>query len=86
MPTISQFYGISIEMYYNDHAPPHFHVYYGDEEAIITIDPIAIHEGQLSNRTWRIVKEWAELHQEALREDWQRAQNHESLKKIPPLR
>jgi hypothetical protein len=25
MPTISAFYGILIRMFYNDHAPPHFH-------------------------------------------------------------
>lgn len=26
MPTISTFYGILIQMFWNDHAPPHFHV------------------------------------------------------------
>jgi len=25
MPTISVFYGIVIQMFWNDHAPPHFH-------------------------------------------------------------
>ena len=25
MPTIAQFYGIIIQMYFNDHNPPHFH-------------------------------------------------------------
>jgi hypothetical protein len=25
MPTISQFYGITIRMYFDDHPPPHFH-------------------------------------------------------------
>jgi hypothetical protein len=29
MPTISQFYGITIRMYFDDHPPPHFHAYYG---------------------------------------------------------
>ena len=28
MPIISQFYGIIIKMFYNDHAPPHFHAIY----------------------------------------------------------
>jgi len=27
MPTISWFYGIAIRMFYNDHAPPHFHAF-----------------------------------------------------------
>lgn len=33
MPTIVQFYGILIQMYYNDHSPPHFHVRYGNARA-----------------------------------------------------
>src|SRR5208283_614651 len=37
MPRISQFYGIAVYMYYRDHAPPHFHAIYGDDEAIIDI-------------------------------------------------
>jgi len=33
MPTISEFFGILIRMYYDDHNPPHFHVFYGEYEA-----------------------------------------------------
>jgi uncharacterized protein DUF4160 len=33
MPTISEFYGIMLRMYFMDHAPPHFHAIYGDSEA-----------------------------------------------------
>jgi hypothetical protein len=29
MPTISRFFGILIQMYFDDHNPPHFHVKYG---------------------------------------------------------
>ncbi|MGI8549822.1 MAG: DUF4160 domain-containing protein, partial [Dehalococcoidia bacterium] len=32
MPRISTFYGLVISMYFNDHAPPHFHVTYGEYE------------------------------------------------------
>ena len=39
MPSISEFYGLSIYMYNNgrEHNPPHFHVFYGDIECIIDI-------------------------------------------------
>ena len=30
MPTISVFYGVLIKMYWNNHAPPHFHVEYAE--------------------------------------------------------
>jgi hypothetical protein len=29
MPTISFFYGIAIQMFFDDHNPPHFHARYG---------------------------------------------------------
>jgi len=32
MPTISWFYGNSIRMYFNDHAPPHFHAIIGGDD------------------------------------------------------
>jgi hypothetical protein len=33
MPTISEFFGIVIRMYWDDHPPPHFHALYGEHEA-----------------------------------------------------
>ena len=36
MPEISRFFGIVIAMYYDDHAPPHFHAIYGSEKAEIS--------------------------------------------------
>lgn len=30
MPLISRFFGILIYMYFDDHAPPHFHAEYGE--------------------------------------------------------
>jgi hypothetical protein len=37
MPTISGFYGILIRMFFNHHAPPHFHARYAEFEATIDI-------------------------------------------------
>jgi hypothetical protein len=37
MPTICRFYGILIQMYFGDHAPPHFHALYAEFEALIDI-------------------------------------------------
>lgn len=50
MPQISQFFGISIYMYYDEHNPPHFHVIYGKNEGQIGISPLALIEGKLSGR------------------------------------
>jgi hypothetical protein len=35
VPTISQFFGIVIQMFWREHAPPHFHALYGEFEALI---------------------------------------------------
>lgn len=35
MPEICRFFGIIISMYYDDHPPPHFHVRYGEEKALV---------------------------------------------------
>lgn len=47
MPEISRFYGIIIRMFYNDHNPPHFHVIYQENEALIDIRTLEIIEGSI---------------------------------------
>jgi hypothetical protein len=37
MPTISRFYGIEIMMRYNEKHGPHFHAYYSEWEAQVSI-------------------------------------------------
>jgi len=85
MPEISRFFGIIIAMFYDDHAPPHFHVRYGEQKAIITIDTLTISQGWLAPRVHGLVMEWAALHKEELREDWALAEQQAPLKKIKPL-
>jgi len=36
MPTISIFFGITVQMYWRDHPPPHVHVFYGGAEALLS--------------------------------------------------
>ena len=40
MPEISRFYGIVVQIYYADHAPPHFHVQYAGETAKFEIETL----------------------------------------------
>ena len=48
MPEVSRFFGIIIALYYNDHAPPHFHAKYGEDEATIIIETGEVLDGRLS--------------------------------------
>ncbi len=40
MPEISRFLGMVIRMYWDEHPPPHVHVEYGGETAVVRIDPL----------------------------------------------
>lgn len=85
MPEISRFFGIIISMYYNDHPPPHFHVRYGKQKAIVSIQTLTFLEGYLSPRVLGLVVEWAALHQTELLQNWQLARENIPLQKIIPL-
>jgi hypothetical protein len=85
MPEISRFFGIVIAMYYNDHPPPHFHVRYGGQKAIIAISTLSLLQGSLSPRVFGMVMEWASLHQTELLENWDLARRQAPLEKIAPL-
>ncbi|MEP5764932.1 MAG: DUF4160 domain-containing protein [Halieaceae bacterium] len=64
MPEISRFFGIVIAMYYNDHAPPHFHARYAGSEIRVNIENGDILSGQLSARAEQLVQEWLALHRD----------------------
>ncbi|MGH7155144.1 MAG: DUF4160 domain-containing protein [Acetobacteraceae bacterium] len=85
MPELSRFFGIVIAMFYDDHAPPHFHVRYGRQRATVAIETLAVLQGALSPRVRGLVTEWAALHQAELREGWERARQHAPLNPIAPL-
>ena len=86
MPTISVFYGIVIQMFWNDHAPPHFHALYGEFEALIAIPSLQVMEGELPRRAMALVLEWAELRRDALMEDWELCSKKQMPLRIAPLR
>jgi hypothetical protein len=85
MPTISMFYGILIRMYWNDHAPPHFHVEYGEYRAQYLIETLVLSRGQLPRRAHALVLEWAAMHRNELMEDWELCQLKQQPKMISPL-
>jgi Domain of unknown function (DUF4160) len=85
MPTISTFFGIAIRMYYDDHAPAHFHAYYAGDAVVIEIASLRIRDGRLPRRAAAMVLEWAELHRDELLANWTLAELHQPLNRIDPL-
>lgn len=85
MPKISEFFGISIYVYYDDHRPPHFHAAYAGQEAVILIGSLRVSRGGLPPRALGLVLEWAFQHRPELGEVWRQAERLEPLTRIPPL-
>ena len=54
----SEFYGIAIYTYWNDHEPAHFHAIYSGDEALVRIDDGTILAGSLPRTAARLVQEW----------------------------
>lgn len=73
-------------MFFNDHAPPHFHVEYAEFKGTVDIHTLNISTGNLPRRAQELVLDWAELHQAALLEGWQLCVDKQQPKPIPPLK
>jgi len=86
MPTVSTFFGIWIRMYWSDHAPPHFHAFYAEHEALIDIQTLRTLRGGLPRRALALVLEWAEDHRAELLEDWELCTTGQPIKPIEPLK
>ena len=81
MPVIARFYGILIKMYFREHGVPHFHAIYGEYNAVFDLNTLEMIEGDLPQRAFHLVREWAGCYQSDLLEMWQTQQ----YKKLPGL-
>jgi hypothetical protein len=79
------FYGIVIQMFWGDHAPPHFHALYGEHEALIDIRTLEVIKGNMPRRALSLILEWASMHREELMEDWNLCETKQTPLKIAPL-
>lgn len=67
------------------HHRAHFHAYWQDEVAVVSIEPVELIAGALPLRQRRLVEAWAELHQTELLDDWNRLQQGQPPVPIEPL-
>ena len=82
MPTVAWFYGISIQMFFNDHNPPHFHARYGNAKALVRILDGRLISGELPPTARRLVEQWALARRAELEENWRRARAKRPLERI----
>ncbi len=70
MPTVIIIDGIRIEIFTNDHPPPHFHVRFGQMRAKFDIATGNMIKGRMDKRTVRKVKQWTEFNRDLLMQVW----------------
>lgn len=88
MPIISQFYGITIRMYYNDnmqHNFPHLHTSYNGQEAVFNLEGKII-EGNIPIKKKKIVEAWIIIHKKELDKLWEITVSGKGYFKIEPLK
>ena len=81
---VSLFYGIAIEMWFEDEDPPHIHANYDGKEAKIGLANEAL-GGWLPPIAMEMVLEWVSKHQEELEHAWKQCRRREYPLPIPPL-
>jgi hypothetical protein len=86
MAEICWFFGIIVQMFGNDHNPPHFHVVYNEYRAIIEIESGEILQGSIPGRQLKYVQVWCDIHKQELLENFTKLRSGiQSYSKIKPL-
>jgi hypothetical protein len=85
MPIVSLFFGIIIRIFHDDHNPPHFHVEYGEYEAVVEIANGRLMFGHLPRQARRLVEEWRRIRKGELLQAWNAATSGRAPMRIKPL-
>ena len=70
MPTIVRLSRCRIEMYFDDHGLPHFHVIAGDDRASVLIESMTVIAGRVPSKALSEAITWAEEHRGLLNDAW----------------
>ena len=70
MPTVAVINGIKIELYFDEHPPPHFHARYAEFVAQIDMVTLEIIKGSLPRPQLRTIQAWASPRRGALQRAW----------------
>ena len=70
MPEITRFYGITINMYFSEHNPPHFHAIYGEYSGEFNLSNLKMVKGNLPDKAQKLIIEWARKYRKELLDMW----------------
>jgi hypothetical protein len=85
MPIISVFFGITIPMYYDEHNPPHIHVEYHGNKALLDFKGNILCGDLFSRTALKLVREWIDIYYNELLNNWNLARLGQEIHAIDPL-
>ncbi len=82
MPTVAIVEGVKIQLFAQEHPPPHFHAVFAEYRAQIEIGSLRVLRGRLPPAKLAAVVSWAETRREALMREWDRVLAKQKPEKI----
>lgn len=72
MPTLVVLAAVKVQMFADDHHPPHFHVVGVDTEALVRLADFKVLRGRIRGRDLREALVWAEANRALLEATWEK--------------
>jgi hypothetical protein len=82
MPTLAIVEGVKIQIYAQEHPPPHFHAVFAERRVQVEIGSLRVMNGGLPRRKLALVLSWAGSRQEALLGAWEKIASGSRPEKI----
>lgn len=72
MPTLLRFGNLKIQIFADDHNPPHFHLVTPEHEALIRLSDLVMIAGTMDRRSLELALDWARRNGKVLDDEWNR--------------
>jgi hypothetical protein len=82
MPTVAIVEGVKVQLYAQEHPPPHFHAVFAEYRAQIDIESLQLMKGTLPPAKLRAIISWARPRRAALRRGWDMVASRRMPEKI----
>jgi hypothetical protein len=74
MPTIVKLGNLKIQIFADDHNPPHFHIVTPDHEVLVRLSDLTVMAGSMDRRSLDFALDWvrADKNRDLLTDEWNR--------------
>lgn len=72
MPTLARIGKVKVQVFADDHNPPHFHVVTPDKEALIALETLKMLRGEIGRRDLATALKWVRANRKIVVKEWER--------------